>query len=1319
MCFVGFTVVIVSLLSPAFAQKVIPLKTNCSGLNTSCVTLNTMLGSFSSNTALLLEPGIHVISNYSWVLNGTNMSIIGNTTNPSNVIIECNPSYGLIFMDIERLSFKGLTIRDCGFNGTRNINNTFEYIRNFIFLFYEPLLDFSTGLFLVHITHLEIEDVVFDRNEGFGIVGINVIGNSTISNVEFSRNRPKKCVLEVDQSSSPGGSGGAMFLLYQDYTDNFTGSIDNTSTIVLDNILVYENYNCRIDLFSEQHNLLSRSLEPRLIEDSAFIGAGGVTISLAQRTYRLFASVTDSLFRNNFGSFHGSAFEVSQFELTSDSHVYVTNTNFLENGIILELLNGPLLYTTAPNPGGAFVTACYLPIPSDSSYGDMFPSEILSQQESSVVVFNCSFKRNIAVSGSGIQVFSFGPTASGVQDRITIQHCLFENNIGDHGSAVFVTEISYSAFEPGLRVVFDSITVVGNKRNSSISFRSSGVLDINFINVTLTGKNLFYLNQASAVSIYSGILIISGHTNFSENVGANGGALNLDTESYLVLAGDNTSVLFSHNIANVYGGGIYVNLNPIRANNYDCFLFFDDVDIFCNVRKGCPEPMGRFRLTFINNVAEFGKAIYGSSLTLCPWNTDARGVAHLSLHDSITDVPAGMLPIIFDPPFSTPSNIVNTVAKRIIPSYNNTIILNDDNTVHLYPGQPFMFALGSYDNLNQSVPLTILSQLLNVTGDDESHSQIGGSNRFLLAGGTGRTEFTNVSFVVFALENSSYNMTINSDEEVVQSFTVEVILQFCPGGFQFNNITHGCDCNVTDLVDVMCNEDGTLTYRVDYWLGLSNRSGHIQEQCIFDYCIPEHFILSLSDPDSQCRNNRAGVLCGGCMEGYSRMIGTSACGECNSYVAVLWIIVFALLGIGLFAYLAVWNVTITDGFLNGFIFYTNISNLYLTSFTPSLPGDARTVPTVIIAWLNLDFGIPICFFPGMTTLDLAGLRFIFPLYLLFLVAVFVLCAKYISNQKVANFCQKINVTHVFATLILLSYTSLIRSCFGTLSSIYVDGDFRWTKDPNVLYHEPLHVFLVCFSASLLVILIPFPLLLLFPRFIYRNSYLKHSKPLIDAFIAPLAPGREFWVGLRMIFRIVFFLASLYPDSSVVVVLSLLITVLTVIETTVQPFKSFSRNFVNRALMMNLTIFSITSIYSHLMSLLTPGRERNFNTANLYVFLLMFIVLNMHYLLIRFKCSRDPYEKIIAFVVQKINTLRMKVSSTSKEQKHDKKKKDNIKDDTVTHTSVTLNFRRDTNFEETEFIAYREELLDEVNLSAASSSDNQPRERQLAAVNATF
>ena len=78
------------------------------------------------------------------------------------------------------------------------------------------------------------------------------------------------------------------------------------------------------------------------------------------------------------------------------------------------------------------------------------------------------------------------------------------------------------------------------------------------------------------------------------------------------------------------------------------------------------------------------------------------------------------------------------------------------------------------------------------------------------------------------------------------------------------------------------------------------------------------------DPDAQCVFNHAGVLCGGCKENYSLAIGSSRCIKCssNSYVALF--IVFAAAGLLLVIFIFSLNLTISQGLINGLVFYANI-----------------------------------------------------------------------------------------------------------------------------------------------------------------------------------------------------------------------------------------------------------------------------------------------------------------------------------------------------------------------------------------------------------
>ncbi len=57
------------------------------------------------------------------------------------------------------------------------------------------------------------------------------------------------------------------------------------------------------------------------------------------------------------------------------------------------------------------------------------------------------------------------------------------------------------------------------------------------------------------------------------------------------------------------------------------------------------------------------------------------------------------------------------------------------------------------------------------------------------------------------------------------------------------------------------------------------------------------------------------------------------------------------------------DLAISQGTLNGLIFYTNVvkANDYII-----LPQEQTNVLTVFIAWLNLDLGVRTCFVEGLT-----------------------------------------------------------------------------------------------------------------------------------------------------------------------------------------------------------------------------------------------------------------------------------------------------------------------------------------------------------------
>ena len=145
------------------------------------------------------------------------------------------------------------------------------------------------------------------------------------------------------------------------------------------------------------------------------------------------------------------------------------------------------------------------------------------------------------------------------------------------------------------------------------------------------------------------------------------------------------------------------------------------------------------------------------------------------------------------------------------------------------------------------------------------------------------------------------------------------------------------------------------------WIKITDKGVSYVNWCPFDYCKTLHKkIDNKNPPDSQCAFNRAGRLCGGCEEGYSLAIGSSHCIHCPNNNNLALLIFFAAAGFLLVFFISAFNLTVTQGLINGLIFYANIVWMNRNVILPH--SDINIVLRAFLAWLNLDFGIECCFF---------------------------------------------------------------------------------------------------------------------------------------------------------------------------------------------------------------------------------------------------------------------------------------------------------------------------------------------------------------------
>ena len=170
----------------------------------------------------------------------------------------------------------------------------------------------------------------------------------------------------------------------------------------------------------------------------------------------------------------------------------------------------------------------------------------------------------------------------------------------------------------------------------------------------------------------------------------------------------------------------------------------------------------------------------------------------------------------------------------------------------------------------------------------------------------------------------------------IYSYPVNINISFrpCPTGFSLSkDPPFRCDCNqlMNQLPGVKCHiQDQTISRSGLVWITNDGNETVTASNCPYNYCNIEEVYVTLEDPDSQCNFNHSGTLCGGCQPGLSLALGTNQCLHCpNTHLALL--LPFALAGGVLVCFIKVIDLTISQGTLNGLIFYANVvkANGYL------------------------------------------------------------------------------------------------------------------------------------------------------------------------------------------------------------------------------------------------------------------------------------------------------------------------------------------------------------------------------------------------------
>ncbi len=714
--------------------------------------------------------------------------------------------------------------------------------------------------------------------------------------------------------------------------------------------------------------------------------------------------------------------------------------------------------------------------------------------------------------------------------------CIFDNNILFTGT----TTISSNQGNSGGGI---------SSRNSVLVFMDETFFDSNHataggaINslqgeVTFHGATTFLNNTAemdggALYALGSHIILEDTAVEFISNTAQNGGAMYFRSEAALVLTFW-TVLNTSSNRASLYGGAVYsVDSTTSTQCNFTASTSRTD-EQFLSLPYCFLQSKGSFGIIYSHNdsAGKDGNFLYGGLLDKCRMNEIFFNdvFQQFTLYRKLTNHILKM-----NPPRNNKTNGLSSSAYELhfcdcISLFNCT----RTKSIEVFRGQKFRVSLVAIAQGG-----VVISTLVTATTHNSRFNILQNSQ-------TLPKSCSSLSYNMYSAQDHD-EMTLSPDSPCGDSglarLVVNVTLLPCPDGFTQSGERCICEkrlrlqefninCTIDESIEITRKTGSKVWISALYYPNGSYQGLVLYDACPSQYCTSETVSITLDNLDAQCAVNRSGVLCGECKSYYSLLLGSSRCAACsNLYLTLL--IPFACAGMALVAFLTFLKLTVATGPINSLILYANIMQVNIRTF---LPFNTVNTLTVFIAWLNLDLGFETCFYDGMNAYIQTCLQFVFPVYIWILISLIILTSRrsVIISRLIGS-----NPIAVLATLLLMSYTKMLRIIIEVYSSVKLDYPNNmqvpvWLKDANEPYLQSRHLFLTVLTSLLLVFLfLPYTLLLLLGHRFYRFSgrrglrWLNRLKPLLDSYHAPYRPHTCYWTGLLLLVRCALYVVFSY------------------------------------------------------------------------------------------------------------------------------------------------------------------------------------------------
>ena len=1145
---------------------------------------------------------------------------------------------GFMFTSITELHIVSISFHGCGF-----IHKWLTIIRNRTIPFLASIYIYNSKN--IHISHVRVQD-----GNGTGLAIIDTTGLVNITYSTFKNNSIK------GNSSLSGGRG-----VYVDFTYCPPGTNRGCDVFSRNN---------RNSTYIFSHNMFKTNI-------ALATRARAKTYVQAPLRYRAQKKIFQEVGSGGGLTLYIRA-DASSNNITIENCSFLANEAKLGGGLILSFHDSPknnvvvvrnctFKENVARNGGGGLDVGFLA-----------FGNRLATFPSGNKLVFDhCSFTDNFAKYGGGTKIFSTRSFSSGLNNSITFKKCQWEQNKAQFGSAVEISPHVWDVIGTGYfpTVEFKDCNFLSNFRQEEVSTNmfstnytwGKGTFLTTAFPVAFSGKTLFSSGNSSALYVSSASIDFATGSlvEFKNNTAYEGGAVALIGISVLHIR-DNSTFLFIKNKALSKGGAIiYRSSNKLDfVSSRSCFIQY--VGDTKSVKKRGINFYFKENKVDVNGRV-YGKTIYATTVIPCKRGCIGReGI--ISAHGLNC---IGNFEFVNAKPYE-----ISTNGARFIVQRNYT-----QQPVGVIPGQEIDFQFQLVDDLNNEtfdsyhVVLKEGTDSLGSVKVDPIYRYIT-DKRVRLYGNSG--------------DRAYIQLGTTGIREITISFKIQ--MKQCPPGYviQMNSRLKGSECvcsadtiNKTYVGIEYCNQNELKAYlKHSYWFGYDGdketeetlKSG----RCPRGFCFGNEPSVSKHLPPSNvslsqfvCSEYRRGKLCGGCIKNYSHYFHSESykCfsnNHCNNNIGMLLYIVSELIPVAiLFTVVIFFNVKLTSGAVNGFVFFIQFIDTMLIDANGFIPIH----PTINIFMLtykfvygmfNLNFftldSLSFCLWKDASTLDILAFKYVTIVYSLLLVIVTVLLMKVcnITRHKRSLFKCMLSsefvegtVIHGFSTFFVMCYSQcakvtlflLIPSLIYSVGPpnkqavtkvVFYAGDFSYFHRDHLKYAIPAP----CFAATL--ILIP-PILLIVYPLCYRlfallgledSSCVQISckiiplekiKPLFDSFQSCFKDNYRFFSGLYFFYRLIALINFLAFDSltKFYIALEVQLVIMLTLHAATNAYKKHWHNILDTLLLANLAIINALTMYNYRITM--NGEHLTINILS--VIQTFLVLLPALYMITYFVCSK--------------------------------------------------------------------------------------------------